>query len=67
MGSYVAKSDLQAGDIILFKIGGSVSHVGIYIGSGMMVHAPTPGQTVTVVKISTNYWTSHYYCARRLY
>ena len=46
MGAPVAKSQLQAGDLVFFN---GLSHVGIYIGNGQMVHAPHEGD---VVKIS---------------
>lgn len=42
-GTYVARGDLQPGDLVFFSQGGGrISHVGMYIGGGMMVHAGTP-------------------------
>ena len=49
MGTYVAKADLQPGDLVFFY--SPVSHVGMYIGNGQMVHAPTSGDVVKVVNI----------------
>ncbi len=46
MGMAVAKADLQAGDLVFF--GSPVGHVGIYVGGGMMVDAPSTGQVVKV-------------------
>lgn len=67
-GKAVAYNDMQAGDIITFVTNGSsVSHVGIYIGGGKMVHAPVPGQTVQVAKLNVSYWQNTYYNSRRLY
>ncbi|MFV0395621.1 MAG: NlpC/P60 family protein [Coprobacillaceae bacterium] len=67
-GTAVSYNDLQAGDVITFKtIPSYVSHIGIYIGNGMMVHAPTFGIPVQVVSITSSYWQGCYYNARRLY
>ncbi|WP_027500043.1 C40 family peptidase [Rhodococcus sp. UNC363MFTsu5.1] len=42
-GTPVGKGDLQPGDVVLFY---GTEHVGLYAGGGMVVHAPTPGQSV---------------------
>lgn len=57
-GQAVGFSDLQPGDLVFFY--SPVSHVGIYIGNGQYVHAPTTGD---VVKVSSNF--SSYSGARR--
>lgn len=46
-------ADLVPGDLVFFSSGGisSVYHVGIYIGGGNMIHAPQPGQSVTVAPV----------------
>lgn len=44
VGSRVATSNLQPGDLVFFY--DDISHVGIYKGDGMMIHAPKPGATV---------------------
>lgn len=66
-GETVAKSDLQAGDLVFFNTSGrGVSHVGIYIGSGQFIHAST---SKGVVKTSINdkyYWGSKYVGAKRV-
>ncbi|NYJ05164.1 C40 family peptidase [Petropleomorpha daqingensis] len=49
MGQAVSRSDLRPGDLIFFY--SPVSHVGIYIGNGQMVHAPTSGDVVKVASI----------------
>ncbi len=48
LGSYVSVSDLQAGDWVFWGGVGSAYHVGIYIGGGQYLHAPAPGQSVTI-------------------
>ncbi len=47
VGKKVSYGDLQAGDLVFFG-SGSISHVGIYIGGGNMVHSPRPGKSVEV-------------------
>ena len=46
MGTPVSRSQLQPGDLVFFY--SPVSHVGIYIGNGQMVHAPTFGDAVKI-------------------
>lgn len=68
MGQSVTKKNLQAGDLLLFDTGGEgVSHVGIYVGEGKMVHAPTIGDKVKIAEINTNYWNKRLVDCRRLY
>lgn len=50
-GVAVAKSDLQPGDLVFFY-GGSPGHVAMYVGNGYVVHAPHPGASVTLIKMS---------------
>ena len=49
LGIHVSESDLQPGDLVFFF---GEDHVGIYIGDGLMVDAPAPGQDVIVQPIS---------------
>lgn len=51
---------LAPGDLLFFQIDGTVSHVGIYMGEGRMVHAPSSGKTVRVDTINANYWAPRY-------
>ncbi len=50
VGVPVAVTDLQPGDLLFFY--SPVSHVGMYIGNGQMVHAPTAGDVVKVVDLA---------------
>ncbi|UQX87242.1 NlpC/P60 family protein [Jatrophihabitans telluris] len=61
MGTPVAQNNLQPGDLVFF--GSPAYHVGMYIGNGMMVHAPTTGD---VVKISSLAYMSDYSGAVRI-
>jgi cell wall-associated NlpC family hydrolase len=49
-GTRVAESQLQPGDLVFFYSG--ISHVGLYIGNGQMIHAPHPGAAVRIAPIS---------------
>lgn len=53
-GTYVARGDLQPGDLVFFSQGSGrpISHVGMYIGGGMMVHAATPATGVCYSSIN---------------
>jgi peptidoglycan DL-endopeptidase CwlO len=56
---HVAQSDLQAGDLLFFY--SPISHVGIYVGGGSMIHSPQTGDVVSVVPV---YWGSFVGAAR---
>jgi cell wall-associated NlpC family hydrolase len=49
MGTPVSRSEAQAGDLVAFY--SPVSHIGIYLGNGQMVHAPTSGDVVKVASV----------------
>ena len=52
MGAPSRRADLQPGDLVFFY--SPVSHVGMYIGNGQMVHAPTAGDVVKVAGIDAH-------------
>ena len=51
MGTAVSVSDLQPGDLVFYY--SPVSHVGMYIGNGQLVHAPNPSTSVEVVSVTS--------------
>jgi cell wall-associated NlpC family hydrolase len=53
MGQPVSRDQLQPGDLVFFY--SPVSHVGIYIGNGQMVHAPTSGDVVKVAPLMSGF------------
>ena len=67
-GTSVSKANLEPGDLVFhsFEGNGVISHVGIYIGGGKMIHSPKTGDTVKITDITTSYWTSRYVTARRI-
>jgi cell wall-associated NlpC family hydrolase len=64
----VPVSDPQPGDLVFFAntYEPGISHVGIYIGDGMQINAPTTGQVVSVAPVFTGYWGNHFAGARRV-
>lgn len=66
-GRYVAKSDLQPGDLVFFdsNYGNTVNHVGLYIGNNQMIHSPKPGDVVKIQNIDINHYKKAYITARR--
>lgn len=67
-GTYVSRTNLQAGDLIFYSFEGNgvIGHVGIYLGNGKMIHSPKTGDTVKITDVTTSYWTSRYVTARRV-
>ena len=63
----VGRGKLMPGDLVFFRDGGSVSHVGIYVGEGRFVHAPNSGGTVRLDALDGDYWRQHYHGAKRLF
>lgn len=61
-GYAVSRDELKPGDLVFYGKGGSPTHMGIYVGNGMYIHAPRTGD---VVKISS-YDRSDYITARRV-
>lgn len=65
-GPKIAPRQLTAADLVFFGSGGTVSHVGIYLGDGRFVHAPSSGGTVRLDHLDGHYWRDHYSGARRV-
>lgn len=68
VGKSVSKSNLQSGDLIFSNSdqNGRVTHVGIYVGDGKMIHAPNSKGVVKKVDINTSYWKNAYVGAKRI-
>lgn len=66
-GTKVAKSDLVPGDLLLFNTSGKgISHVGLYIGEGNMIHASSGKRQVRIDNIDSGYYSQRYVSARRI-
>lgn len=63
----VTRAALQAGDLVFFRTGSVVSHVGVYVGSGAFVHAPNTGRPVTHARLDDEYFAVNFAGAGRLY
>lgn len=62
----IRKSEARPGDLIFFQgtyNTSGASHVGIYVGDGMMIHCGNP---ISYASIETSYWQQHYYCMGRI-
>ena len=60
-------SELRRGDLVFFdQEGKKNSHVGIYVGNGEFVHAPSSGKRVRRDRLDAPYWSKHISEARRL-
>lgn len=65
-GPDVAPQRLAAGDLVVFGPPGRVNHVGIYVGEGRFVHAPSTGGTVRLDRIDGPYWRENFVGGRRV-
>jgi murein DD-endopeptidase len=62
----VALSKLQRGDLLFFdQEGKKNSHLGIYLGDGKFVHAPSSGKQVRTDRLDSPYWKKHLSEVRR--
>lgn len=62
----IPKREAKPGDLIFFQKTyntSGASHVGIYVGNGMMIHCGNP---ISYASTETNYWRQHYYCMGRI-
>lgn len=63
----VSRENAQPGDLIFFtgtySSPGPVSHVGIYVGNGQMIHC---GDPISYANINSSYWTKHFYAFGRI-
>ena len=63
----VKVSELRRGDLLFFNQEGKKhGHVGIYVGNGKFVHAPSSGKSVRSDRLDSPYWKKHLTEARRI-
>lgn len=66
-GHYVSRDQLKAGDMVFFRThGGSISHVGMYIGDNQFIHAPRTGRSIEITSLDNSYWSKTFATARRV-
>ncbi len=65
IGNFVNKKTLQIGDLVFFKTGLKVRHVGIYVGNLQFIHAST-SKGVMVSNLENPYWYKKYWKAKRV-
>ena len=66
-GEPVDRVNVAPGDLVFFATTGSgPTHVGIAVGNGQFIHAPTSGGVVRVESMSAAYWASRFVTARRI-
>ncbi|MBT8092646.1 MAG: C40 family peptidase [Gammaproteobacteria bacterium] len=52
----VSRNDIRVGDVLFFKVGGKMSHVGVYLGDERFVHAPSSGRKVSVATLDLPFY-----------
>lgn len=66
-GEIIAKDELQPGDLVFFNtMRRAFSHVGIYLGDNLFVHAPRRGGRVRIEDMTGRYWIKRFNGARRV-
>ena len=67
-GTKVSRSNLQPGDIVIFYNSAmtAIGHSAIYIGNGQFIHASSSGGRVMITSLSSSYYDTHFYSARRV-
>jgi murein DD-endopeptidase len=64
----VPLSKLRPGDVLFFRVAPpKISHVGLYIGDGRFVHAPSSGKDVSYASLNDDYWSRHVVAAGRFF
>ncbi|WP_246264128.1 C40 family peptidase [Aromatoleum toluvorans] len=67
VGEKVGMQDLKPGDLVFFNtMRRAFSHVGIYVGEGRFLHAPSRGGEVRIDEMSQSYWAKRFNGARRM-
>lgn len=60
------RAALTPGDLVFFGLRGRVNHVGIYVGEGRFLHAPSTGKDVRVDSLASGYWSGRFLQGRRV-
>ena len=65
VGTHISIAELRPGDLVLFKIGFSGRHIGIYAGEQKFLHAST-SRGVIFSRLDSSYWKENFWQARRV-
>ncbi len=65
----IKRQALRPGDVVFFRTHGRrfVTHVGIYLGEGEFIHAPSSGKQVSIDSLQDDYWRRHYTSGGRIF
>jgi cell wall-associated NlpC family hydrolase len=63
LGTPVSRDQLQPGDLVFFR---GLGHMGMYIGAGNFIHAPSTGDVVKISSLSEPYYVSGWVGAKRI-
>jgi cell wall-associated NlpC family hydrolase len=67
-GRVIERDELRPGDLVFFNtLRRAYSHVGIYLGEGRFLHAPSAGGQVRIEDMNLSYWQQRWNGGRRLY
>lgn len=67
-GRFVSKKNMQVGDLVFFATKRKqINHVGIYVGNGKFIHAPSRGKTVREANLNSEFWQKAYRGSRRFF
>jgi cell wall-associated NlpC family hydrolase len=66
----LSREQLQPGDLVFFAgtypSSDWITHVGIYVGDGQQINAPTDGQTVSIQPVFSGFWGAHFVAGGRV-
>ena len=66
LGKHITRTELNSGDLLFFRtMGRSVSHVGIYLGNDLFIHAPSSRKNIQIETLNKPYYKKRYLGARR--
>lgn len=62
----VSRKKMKTGDLVFFRGWVRTGHVGIYLGNGLFIHAPSSGKKVKTDRLDSGYWDDHFKSAGRI-
>lgn len=65
LGKTIPQDKLKTGDLVFFKTGRTMRHVGIYLNNHKFIHASS-SRGVTTSSLDSEYWSKRYWTAKRL-